>query len=60
MQTIDIQHGSKWGNKFYTSFSYTRCSVQIEWSEQLRLVTSLWLGAVCRRVQIRLCTEQRV
>ena len=29
-------------------------------SEQLRLVTSAWLGAVCCRVQIRLCTEQQV
>ena len=31
-----------------------------EWSEQLRSVTSVRLGAVHRRVQIRLCTEQRV
>ena len=31
-----------------------------EWSEQLRPVTSVRLGAVRRRVQIRLCTEQRV
>ena len=32
-----------------------------EWSdhEQLRPMTSVWLGAVRRRVQIRLCTEQR-
>ena len=29
-------------------------------SEQLRSVTSVRLGAVRRRVQIRLCTEQRV
>ena len=27
----------------------------VEWSEQLRSVTSVWLGAVRRRVQIRLC-----
>ena len=32
----------------------------VEWSEQLRPVTSVWLGAVRRRVQIRLFTEQRV
>ena len=32
----------------------------VEWSEQLRPVTSVRLGAVGRRVQIRLCTEQRV
>ena len=31
-----------------------------EWSEQLRSVTSVRLGVVRRRVQIRLCTEQRV
>ena len=31
-----------------------------EWSEQLRPVTSVRLGAVRCRVQIRLCTEQRV
>ena len=29
----------------------------VEWSEQLRPVTSVRLGAVRRRVQIRLCTE---
>ena len=32
----------------------------VEWSEQLRPVTSLQLGAVRRRAQIRPCTEQRV
>ena len=31
-----------------------------EWSEQLRPVTFVRLGAVRRRVQIRLCTEQRL
>ena len=29
----------------------------VEWSEQLRPVTSVWLGAVRRSVQIRLCTS---
>ena len=29
----------------------------VEWSEQLRSVTSAWLGAVRRRVQVRLCTS---
>ena len=29
----------------------------VEWSEQLRPVTSLWLGAVRRSVQVRLCTS---
>ena len=29
----------------------------VEWSEQLRPVTSVWLGAVRRRVQVRLCTS---
>ena len=29
----------------------------VEWSEQLRLVTSVWLGTVRRRVQIRPCTS---
>ena len=29
----------------------------IEWSEQLRSVTSIWLGAVRRSVQVRLCTS---
>ena len=29
----------------------------VEWSEQLRSVTSVWLGAVCRSVQVRLCTS---
>ena len=29
-------------------------------SSLLRPVTSVWLGAVRRRVQIQLCTEQRV
>ena len=29
----------------------------VEWSEQLRVVTSVRLGAVRRRVQIRLCSE---
>ena len=32
----------------------------VEWSEPLRPVTSVRLGAVRRRVQIRLCTEQQV
>ena len=27
----------------------------VEWSEQLRPVTSVWLGAVRRSVQVRLC-----
>ena len=31
-----------------------------EWSEQLRPVTSVRPGAIHRRVQIWLCTEQRV
>ena len=31
-----------------------------EWSEQFRPVTSIRLGAVRHRVQIRLCTEQRM
>ena len=30
----------------------------VEWSEQLRPVTSVRLGAVRRSVQIRLCTER--
>ena len=30
----------------------------VEWSEQLRSVTSVWLGAVRRSVQIRLCTSE--
>ena len=29
----------------------------VEWSEQLRSVTSAWLGAVRRSVQVRLCTS---
>ena len=29
----------------------------VEWSEQLRSVTSAWLGAVRRSVQIRPCTS---
>ena len=29
----------------------------VEWSEQLRPVTSVWLGAVLRSVQVRLCTS---
>ena len=29
-----------------------------EWSEQLRPVTSVRLGAVCRSVQVRLCTSE--
>ena len=29
----------------------------VEWSEQLRPVTSVWLGAVRRSVQVRLCTS---
>ena len=29
----------------------------VEWSEQLISVISAWLGAVRRRVQIRLCTS---
>ena len=32
----------------------------VEWSEQFRPVTSVRLGTVHRRVQIWLCTEQRV
>ena len=32
----------------------------VEWSEQLRPVTSVQLGAVRRRVQIRLCIERLV
>ena len=32
----------------------------VEWSEQLRPVTSVRLGAVRHRVQLRLCTEQQV
>ena len=32
----------------------------VEWSEQLRLVTSVRLGAVRHMVQIQLFTEQRV
>ena len=30
----------------------------VEWSEQLRSVTSVWLGAVRRSVQVRLCTSE--
>ena len=29
----------------------------VEWSEQLRPVTLVWLGAVRRSVQVRLCTS---
>ena len=29
----------------------------VEWFEQLRRVTSVWLGAVRRSVQVRLCTS---
>ena len=29
----------------------------VEWSEQLRSVISVWLGAVGRSVQVRLCTS---
>ena len=29
----------------------------VEWSEQLRSVTSAWLGAIRRIVQVRLCTS---
>ena len=29
----------------------------VEWFEQLRSVTSAWLGAVRRSVQVRLCTS---
>ena len=29
----------------------------VEWAEQLRSVTSVWLGAVRLRVQVRLCTS---
>ena len=29
----------------------------VEWSEQLRSVTSVWLGAVFRSVQVRLCAS---
>ena len=29
----------------------------VEWSEQLRPVTPVWLGAVRRSVQVRLCTS---
>ena len=29
----------------------------VEWSEKLRPVTSVWLGAVRRSVQVRLCTS---
>ena len=29
----------------------------VEWSEQLRPVTSIWLGAVRRSVPVRLCTS---
>ena len=29
----------------------------VEWSEQLRPVISVWLGAVRRSVQVRLCTS---
>ena len=30
----------------------------VEWSEQLRPVSSVWLGAVRRSVQVRLCTSR--
>ena len=30
--------------------------IVVEWSEQLRPVISVWLGAVRRSVQVRLCT----
>ena len=29
----------------------------VEWCEQLRPVTSVWLGAVRQSVQVRLCTS---
>ena len=29
----------------------------VEWSEQLRPVTSVWIGAVRRSVRVRLCTS---
>ena len=29
----------------------------VEWSEQLRSMTSVWLGAVRRSVQVRLCAS---
>ena len=29
----------------------------VEWSEQSRPVTSVWLGAIRRSVQVRLCTS---
>ena len=40
-----------------TKARHTAVSFEVvEWSEQLRSVTSVWLGAVRLSVQIRLCT----
>ena len=42
-----------------TKARHTAISFEVvEWSEQLRSVTSAWLGAVRRSVQIRLCTSE--
>ena len=41
-----------------TKARYETISLEVvEWSEQLRPVTSIWLGAVRRSVQVRLCTS---
>ena len=53
----NITHSSK---RFFLSYYSCWCRVEftvVEWSEQLKLLTSVWLGAVRRRVQIRLCTS---
>ena len=44
-------HQSSSRGHFFWSFEV------VEWSEQLRPVTSVWLGAVRRSVQVRLCTS---
>ena len=41
-----------------TKAPHTAISFEVvEWSEQLRSVTSVWLGAVRRSVQVQLCTS---
>ena len=41
-----------------TKAHHTAISFEVvEWSELLRPVTSVWLGAVHRSVQVRLCTS---
>ena len=52
----EIKDGTR--SEFHLNNQYS--TPMAEWSEQLRAVTSVRLGAVRRRLQIRLCTEQRV